>query len=100
MAGSRVPHTRQQVRVVLVQERLESLLRRAEEACADEQPATFAALETQRVYVQVCVQMALEAVSEVLPAALRPLVRRLLALHEGVSRRRVAGSDSQGGEGA
>ena len=58
MAGFRAPHTRQQVRVTLVQERLESLLRRAEEACADEQPATYAALETQRVYVQVCVQMA------------------------------------------
>lgn len=95
-SGSPSPHARQQARVALVQERLESLVRRAEAACADEQPSTYAVRETQRVYVQVCLQMALEAVGEVLPVALRPAVRRLLALHESVSQRAVSAGEGQG----
>ncbi len=83
---------------MLAQERLDSLVRRVEEQCADPAPRTYAALDTQRVYVQVCLQMALEAVCEVLPVALRPAVRRLLALHDAVLQRRVS-HKSESGEG-
>ena len=82
--------SRRNLHIESLQERLDSLVRFAEERCADVQPPTYRALEDQRVYVNVLVQIALEMVCEVLPMALRPAVRRLLALHKAVWKRDVS----------